>query len=56
MTIDEGGLLKMMISPQTYDEVYLRGKSKEEILGKIHELRQEINRLKMTLEEVQFDD
>lgn len=46
----------MMISPQTYDEVYLRGKSKEEIFGKIHELRQEINRLKMTLEEAQFDD
>lgn len=40
----------MMISPETYYEEYLKGKTKEQILSTILGLKQELGRLKNTLE------
>lgn len=40
----------MMISPEAYYTEYLQGKSPETILQDIHELKEEISRLKTTLE------
>ena len=40
----------MMISPESYYEEYLKGKTKEEITTAIRGLKQEIGRLKSTLE------
>jgi len=39
-----------MISPESYYEEYLKGKTKEEIMTAILGLKQEIGRLKSTLE------
>ena len=39
-----------MISPETYYEEYLKGKTKEQIMSAIRGLKQEIGRLKNTLE------
>ncbi len=41
----------MMISPEAYDEMYLRGKSRDEILTKIDSLKKEIDSLKRYLED-----
>lgn len=46
----KGGQLNMMISPETYYEEYLKGKTKEQILSAIRGLKREIGRLKNTLE------
>ena len=40
----------MMISPESYYEEYLKGKTKEEIMTAIRGLKQEIGRLKNTME------
>ena len=40
----------MMISPEGYYEEYLKGKTKEQIMTAIRELKQEIGRLKNTME------
>ena len=40
----------MMISPETYYEEYLKGKTKEQILSAIRGLKKEIGRLKNMLE------
>ncbi len=40
----------MMISPEGYYEEYLKGKTKEQILTVIRGLKQEIGRLKITME------
>lgn len=40
----------MMISPETYYEEYLKGKTKEQILSAIRGLKREIGRLKNALE------
>ncbi|MGI6412566.1 MAG: hypothetical protein ACOXZ5_02710 [Syntrophomonadaceae bacterium] len=40
----------MMISPEGYYEEYLRGKTKEQIMSAIRGLKQEIGRLKNTME------
>lgn len=40
----------MMISPETYYEEYLKGKTKEQIMSAIRGLKQEIGRLKNILE------
>lgn len=41
----------MMIGPEGYYEVNLKGKTKQEILKKIRSLKREINQLKRSLEE-----
>ena len=41
----------MMISPEAYYEISLRGKSQSEILEEINELQEEINRLKQILKQ-----
>lgn len=41
----------MMISPETYYEMELKGKSQQEILKKIRSLKREINKLKKLIEE-----
>ena len=46
----------MMISPESYYEEYLKGKTKEEIMTAIRGLKQEIRRLKSTLENPDYDD
>ena len=45
-----------MISPESYYEEYLKGKTKEEIMTAIRGLKQEIGRLKSTLEIPDYDD
>ena len=40
----------MMISPEGYYEEYLKGKTKEQIMTAIRGLKQEIGRLKITME------
>jgi len=40
----------MMISPEGYHEEYLTGKTKEQIMSAIRGLKQEIGRLKNTME------
>ena len=40
----------MMISPEGYYEEYLKGKTKEQIMSSIRGLKQEIGRLKNTME------
>ena len=45
-----GGEGEMMISPEAYYEIALRGKSQSEILEEINELQEEISRLKQVIE------
>lgn len=45
----------MMISPESYYEEYLKGKTKEEIMTAIRGLKQEIGRLKSTLENPDYN-
>lgn len=45
-----------MISLESYYEEYLKGKTKEEIMTAIRGLKQEIRRLKSTLENPDYDD
>ena len=45
-----------MISPESYYEEYLKGKTKEEIMTAIRGLKQEIRRLKNTLENPDYVD
>ena len=45
-----------MISLESYYEEYLKGKTKEEIMTVIRGLKQEIRRLKSTLENPDYDD
>lgn len=45
-----------MISPESYYEAYLKGKTKKEIMTAIRVLKQEIGRLKITLENPDEDD
>ena len=40
----------MMISPESYYEEYLKGKTKEQIMTAIRGLKQEIGRLKNSME------
>lgn len=44
-----------MISPESYYEKYLKGKTKEQIMSAIRGLKQEIGRLKNTMENPDFD-
>jgi len=44
-----------MISPEIYYEEYLKGKTKEQIMSAIRGLKQEIGRLKNTMENPDFD-
>ncbi len=46
----------MMISPETYVESEIKGKSKEEMLKKIRGLKQEIGRLRNKLENIDIED
>lgn len=45
----------MMISPENYYEQYLKGKTKEQIMTAIRGLKQEIGRLKNTMESPDYD-
>ena len=45
----------MMISPEGYYEMNLKGKSQQEIMTEIRSLKREIGRLKRKLEEHCFD-
>ena len=45
-----------MISLESYYEEYLKGKTKEEIKTAIRGLKQEIRRLKSTLDNPDYDD
>ena len=49
LEVIKGGT-KMMISPKNYYEEYLKGKTKEQIMSAIRGLKQEIGRLKNTME------
>ena len=44
----------MMISPETYYEVNIKGKTREEILRKIAALKREISHLKFTMEHPEY--
>lgn len=44
----------MMIGPETYYEVNIKGKTREEILRKIAGLKREINRLKFAMEHPEY--
>lgn len=44
----------MMISPQTYYEMHLKGKSEKEIGSAIRELKREIRRLKNIMEHPEY--
>lgn len=46
----------MMISPENYYEEYLKGKTKEQIMTSIRGLKQEIGRLKNTMEGPDFSE
>ena len=46
----------MMISPEMYIELEIKGKSKEEIFKKIRGLKQEIGRLRNKVENLNFED
>jgi hypothetical protein len=48
--MSKGGGLMMMISPEGYYEEHLKGKTKEQIMTAIRGLKQEIGRLKNTME------
>ena len=41
----------MMISPESYYEIALKGKTPQEIMKEIRSLKKEINRLKRALED-----
>ncbi len=46
----------MMIDPETYYEMYLKGKSPEQLLTEIRSLRREIARLRRELEDPSFEE
>ena len=46
----------MMISPESYYETYVKGKTKEEIMSVIKDLKREISRLKYKMEHPDYSD